>query len=164
MLLRGNVRFDALRRQLATMLREKRGERCRSVQNECSHAGAWEQVVRKSSSSLMLSDNSTILSLVPVPHAHYRSQMASRMVAPRRSPVCCERAIGTPSARAMPAAHRAWPFGHIRAVTSDRCYVRVQYRDRIGCGTGLFAIHDSGKIEAVTAGEVRSVRQYRSWC
>ena len=60
--------------------------------------------------------------------------------------------------------NRAWPFGHIRAVTSDRCYVRVQYRDRIGCGTGLFAIHDSGKIEAVTAGEVRSVRQYRSWC
>ncbi len=58
----------------------------------------------------------------------------------------------------------AWPFGRIRAVTNDRCYVRVQYHDGLGSGTGLFAIHNSGKIEAVTAREVRSVRQYRCRC
>ena len=52
---------------------------------------------------------------------------------------------------------KPWPFGHCRAFTSDRCYVLVMYRDKLGCRRGLFAVHDSGKIEPATAREVRLV-------
>ena len=58
----------------------------------------------------------------------------------------------------------ALPLGGIRAAATDRCYVRVNYRDGVGSGRGLFCVHDSGIIETVTAAEVRAVRKYRCRC
>ena len=100
-----------------------------------------------------------LLPLSPMPTLVHRclAEWKRRRAAVRAAHEYAEWMTGRPVAP-------AWPFGHIRAVASDRCYVRVQYRDGLGCGSGLFAVHDSGKIEVVTAREVRSVRQYRCWC
>ena len=88
----------------------------------------------------------------------------TRWVAERRRRRAAVQAAREYAARTTGRPVSPWPFGHCRAVADDRCYICILYRDGLGCGRGLFAVHDSGMIEAVTAREVRSVRQYHCWC
>lgn len=88
----------------------------------------------------------------------------NRWVAERNRRRVAVRAARLYAARTTGRETAPWPLGHCRATTGDRCYVCVCFRDGVGCGRGLFAVHDTGVIEAVTAREVRSVRKYRCWC
>jgi hypothetical protein len=90
--------------------------------------------------------------------------LLKRWIAERQRRRAAIRAAREYATRTTGRATAPWPFGHCRAVTTDRCYICILYHDGVGCGRGLFAVHNSGVIEAVTAGEVRSVRKYRCWC